>query len=1010
MTRGYRERLRNFSLKLGYGRLSAKKLLCKLMGKRFFVCLAFVVSVATASAQQQYSLRRYTALDGLPQSQVNMVLEDKNGYLWIGTHGGGLARFDGREFKVFTTRDGLLSNIVHYLKFDSNQNLWIVHPRGISRFDGVSFKAFKPGGSPTASRRVRRVFELSDSIFFVTSQGLIGKIHNDSMYYWNQALSKEKIIQYTHLLPNRDVALYLNDSSFLVRSPNGDHVVKHIPYFNYLSNVFNMGEQTWMLTDKGYFRFDYREYKFIPDVLKITRPVLQYDTVKKCFWTRYDDRLLKEYWENGVHKVDTVLKEVGITQVFLDSEGNTWFGSSGNGLYKYFVQDFDRFESDKLSSVFSINKEKNGATWVGTDSKGLWKVDDSGIKNYRVNNNTDENVGSIEISPRNEVWVGASSALGLYQPDKDDFKWYTRIDGLPGPGVSQINFDGGGKVWFATNGGGVGYYDGKQFGSVSVDQGLTSRIVMSLRYMPFNDVVYAGTDLGLSEIRNNQATTLALKEIENTGVFSLSVFRKKYLLVGSGGAGVLIYNVENGTKKMLDTSAGLLSDFIYFVAPDLEDMIWIGTEKGISRLKLSDGLEITELLHFGYDNGLAGVETNQNAYYLGKDKFFGMIDGIYAYNDLRNAGWHSFDLHLTNVEIFNGQFPIRQYGEGEEGFFKIPKNPGLPSDKNYITFHFNRVDKRYPKSVRYQYILQNYDKTWSLPSSNNQVTYGNLPPGDYVFIVKATNNSGSWDQTPLSYAFTINAPFYRTAAFQVSVLVLALGLAGLYLIYRVRRRFNKMVELQKIRQQEQDTLRKEIARDFHDEMGNQLTRIINYISLMKLSKNGHSAELYNKVEDSAKYLYTGTRDFIWSIDPVNDELSKLFIHIRDFGEKLFNEKDINFRAYNEVKGSVTVPYGFSREANLIFKEAMTNSFNHSQARNVSFTLKQEGDQFEMILEDDGKGFVTEELSKINGVKNMKSRAERIQSELLVKSGHGKGTSIRLIFSINKKNVRYGIPI
>jgi len=980
------------------------------MGKKFFVWLLFFGSVATASAQLQYSLRRYTALDGLPQSQVNMVLEDKNGYLWIGTHGGGLARFDGREFKVYTTRDGLLSNIVHYLKLDSKQNLWIVHPRGITRFDGISFKAFKPAGPPTALRRVRRAFEVRDSMFFVTSQGLVGKIHEDSIYYWNEPLSKDKVIQYTHLLPNRDVALYLNDSSFLIRTPKGDRVVEHKDSFNYLANVFNMGEQTWMLTDKGYFRFDYRNFKFIPDVLAVNRPVLQYDPVTKSFWTRYDDRLLKEYWQNGVHKVDTVLNGVGITQVFLDSEGNTWFGSSGNGLYKYFVQDFDRCTSDNLSAVFSINEEKDGTTWIGSGSKGIWRMNKSGIKSYTVNNNTDENVASIAINQREEVWVGASSALGRYIPEKDQFKWYTRIDGLPGPGVSEINFDASGKLWFATNGGGVGTFDGKEFGSISVDQGLPSRLVMSLRYMPYNDLIYAGTDLGLSVIKDNKATTLSLKEIENTGVFSLSVFRKKYLLVGSGGAGVLIYNVETGAKKILDTALGLSSDFIYFVAPDLEDLIWIGTEKGISRLKLSEGLEITELLHFGYDNGLAGVETNQNAYYLGKDKYFGMIDGVYAYNDLRNAGWHSFGLHLTDVELFNGQYPIRDYGEPGDGFYKIPKNPGLPSDRNYITFHFNRVDKRYPKSVRYQYILQNYDKTWSLPSSNNQVTYGNLPPGDYVFIVKATNNSGSWDKTPLSYAFTINAPFYQTATFQILALLLALGITGLYLFFRVRRRFNKIVELQKIRLQEQDSLRKEIARDFHDEMGNQLTRIINYISLMKLSKNGHSVELYNKVEDSAKYLYTGTRDFIWSIDPVNDELSKLFIHIRDFGDKLFSEKDIKFRAYNEVKGSVTVRYGFSREANLIFKEAMTNSFNHSQATNVSFTLKQEGDQFEMILEDDGKGFVTEELAKVNGVKNMKSRAERIQSYLQVKSGHAQGTTIRLVFTITKKNVRYGIPI
>jgi ligand-binding sensor domain-containing protein len=96
---------------------------------RFLIIGLLFFAVFNASAQDfHYSLRNYKAVDGLPQSQVDIMLEDPNGYLWIGTHGGGLARFDGREFKVYTTLDGLLSNIVTYLKLDSKQNLWIIHP------------------------------------------------------------------------------------------------------------------------------------------------------------------------------------------------------------------------------------------------------------------------------------------------------------------------------------------------------------------------------------------------------------------------------------------------------------------------------------------------------------------------------------------------------------------------------------------------------------------------------------------------------------------------------------------------------------------------------------------------------------------------------------------------------------------------------------------------------------------------------------------------------------------
>src|SRR5688572_33199699 len=105
--------------------------------RRLIVIGLLIFGVHTSFSQEfHYSLRNYKAVDGLPQSQVNVMLEDQNGYLWIGTHGGGLARFDGREFKVYTTIDGLLSNIVTYLKLDSKQNLWIVHPRGLTRFDG----------------------------------------------------------------------------------------------------------------------------------------------------------------------------------------------------------------------------------------------------------------------------------------------------------------------------------------------------------------------------------------------------------------------------------------------------------------------------------------------------------------------------------------------------------------------------------------------------------------------------------------------------------------------------------------------------------------------------------------------------------------------------------------------------------------------------------------------------------------------------------------------------------
>src|SRR5687768_5204883 len=197
----------------------------------FFIGL-LLLAVVGWSQDHSYSIRTYKALDGLPQSQVNIMLEDKNGYLWIGTHGGGLARFDGREFKVFTTLDGLLSNIITYLKLDSKQNLWIIHPRGMTRFDGVTFKNFNQPGSPVNARRIRKAFELQDTVFFISAPGNLGKIYRDSVYYWSKAIRPGVLVAYCHLMPNKNILLYANDSSFYLKTLRGENRISHKKHFN----------------------------------------------------------------------------------------------------------------------------------------------------------------------------------------------------------------------------------------------------------------------------------------------------------------------------------------------------------------------------------------------------------------------------------------------------------------------------------------------------------------------------------------------------------------------------------------------------------------------------------------------------------------------------------------------------------------------------------------------------------------------------------------------------------
>lgn len=1013
------------------------------MVRTLLLIFAFFASFSTLFAQKDFfSIRNYTAIDGLPQSQVKGIVEDKSGYLWVGTEGGGLARFDGREFKVYTTLDGLLSNQVIGLRLDNHDHLWILHPRGVTWFDGLNFKIFQSPNAPTRTKSLRRMYAVRDTVFILSGTGLTTKIHRDSIYYWEKELYPGVQLWAASTAEDGRVVLLRSDSSFMIRGNTGSYVLPFGDSLGKVSKFFNYKGNVVAQTTHGDFLIDLDAKTIRRMAQPLDHVVLSYDNKADVFWTSNGSMLFKEKRDGETIKRDTVLKDVEVLQVVDDSEGNTWFTSNGQGLFKYFNQDFIRCSGDNLRGVMAIYRDREGDSWLGTMNKGIYKISKGKVTSYFDKKISYRNsIACIKESPWGDLWIGTFAGLARYDREKDGFTWFTVEDGLPGWSVTALEFDGKG-MWVGTSNG-LSYFDGKKFRTFTGNGKLASAMISTLRYMGKYNTLFVGTELTVDAIKDGLVTTVQLPEIQNTSSLSMQSYQDSLLMIGTGGAGVVLYSPASQRRRILTTREGIASDFVYLVAADEKENIWIGTEKGLNRVKLNSRLDIVENLHFDNDNGLRGVETNQNAYFITPGvKYFGLVDGLYEYNDLDKHEMRSFDVHLTDVKLLYGEYSARDYSDSTFGFYKIPWLPVFPPDRNHLTFQFNRVDKRYAKSVRYKYLLENFDKTWSQPSTMNQVTYSNLPPGTYTFRVMSTNNRGSWSDTRLAYTFTIKSPFYQTTAFVVGSFIFVAGLVTLILYLRVKQKVNRIVMMERVRQREQEHLRKEIARDFHDEMGNQLTRIINYVSLLRLNENEHAdaevhdsehvleagangtgdsvrvatgrrhsgQDLYTKVEDSAKYLYSGTRDFIWSIDPVNDELSKLFIHIRDFGEKLFEEKNMNFRAFNEVREKIRLPYGFSRQANLIFKESMTNAFKYSNARNISFTLRRDmGDGYEFCLEDDGIGFSPDDLQKSNGLQNIRDRANRIQAVLRISSTEQRGTKINLNFTLNN-TVKYGTTI
>jgi len=234
-------------------------------------------------------------------------------------------------------------------------------------------------------------------------------------------------------------------------------------------------------------------------------------------------------------------------------------------------------------------------------------------------------------------------------------------------------------------------------------------------------------------------------------------------------------------------------------------------------------------------------------------------------------------------------------------------------------------------------------------------------------------------------------------------LTVALTAIVIFVLVRIITRFRiRRFKLQEqIRATESARLRRQMAMDFHDEMGNKLASVLAYSSSLKLvSANKENHELFDYFEKNAAAIYYGTKDFIWSIDVESNNLIEVITYLRDFGANFFEKHDIEFLVENDILNesfNKQLPDGHNRQLVLLFKEAMTNVLKHSKATKVYFDVVAKGNVYKIILEDDGIGF--NRNGKGKGLKSMSDRADKISGLLSIESVMPHGTRITLQFKV-----------
>ena len=223
-----------------------------------------------------------------------------------------------------------------------------------------------------------------------------------------------------------------------------------------------------------------------------------------------------------------------------------------------------------------------------------------------------------------------------------------------------------------------------------------------------------------------------------------------------------------------------------------------------------------------------------------------------------------------------------------------------------------------------------------------------------------------------------------------------------YKVYRDEKNRQKIEEL---RLAEQELVRRRTAEDFHDDLGNKLTRIsvLTHILDDKVEHDETEVkEIIGQIRSSAVEIYGGTKDILWALNPENDYLEEVINFIAQFANELFSHTNISFKLKDNIGplGEVKLPIGFGRNIILIAKELLNNTLRHAEASNVSLTITANDNNIAIFeFKDDGSGFDSKEAKPGNGLKNIKNRAKKINGEITMNTMPGNGTRVELKFQV-----------
>lgn len=978
--------------------------------KAYLLILLFACICMGRAYAQRYPFYNLNVEHGLIQSQAMSLTQDKLGHLWVGTLGG-LSRYDGRGFTNYSVRDGLQNNNVSALAADKFGNIWVGYNGGVSRFDGRDFKHYPiPATGSQLPKIVNSIQIAADGRIWLRSTGRLYYMHRDTVKPYNIPDSGAMV---TAMLPEKgNVWVALNNGVvYNYHNKKRDTFRFHEPRFAvapYVTSIFrDSRNKLWLITNGGLYNIEDDSIRIasVRGAPTYNVPLLYNATEDKngALWfsanngaVRLKDSILEYYNKrNG-------LTDNNINQVLADAEGNVWFASDGQGIYRYSGSLFTVLDEEMglpSAQIMSIAALRNGRIYLGTYDAGLYAYEGGQIYKTELPFNPTTAITAMKVRNSYEIWLGTRGA-GLWKYNGTLF-WQYVTPTIPSNLITSLYVDDSNRLWVGTING-ASYMKRTTFYGVNI--GNTS--VQGFISIGADSILIA-THSGLKLFHKGTVSSYVTGSAPDSSVPECFTLRGRELWIGTSDNGVIRYHMDTKKSDVINKSNGLQSDFIYNIVDDDQGNIWVGTGYGIHRITMAN--DTPQISFFGQGQGVTGIESNHNAVLKMPDGsiWFGTTNGALHYSPQASVvRSQPISVVLQSVRIFGESINNTTFYDSLDNWYKVPYKLNLPYQKNNITFTFQAITLSGLEQIRYRYRIEGLDAPWSDWSAVNSVTFSALPPGNYTLIVESTAGDKIGK---LEYPFVIATPFHKTSWFRIAIIAASI-LLGIVIQYLVNlRKQRRLALLERLRTEEQNKVRQRTAEDFHDEVGNRLTRI-NVLTNVLKNKLGilspDAKRLIEQIQDNTSQLYSGTRDILWSLKPANDSLREIVLRMRDFGAELFQDTEVEFEfAGNEEQWkNYKLPLDVSRNLIMIFKEAMNNSLKYSGATKIQLevTMKPH-DALQVRLSDNGKGFDLDTMQKGHGLDNMHVRAKRLDGRFYIDTHPGRGTIITLTFRIPPKS-------